>query len=38
MFTEQPTMSSLFEQLGLASSDEAIENFIETHKLSLIHI
>ncbi|MBZ2163379.1 DUF2789 domain-containing protein [Alteromonas stellipolaris] len=32
MFTEQPTMSSLFEQLGLDSSDEAIDSFIETHK------
>lgn len=32
MFVEQPTMSSLFEQLGLDSSDKGIEQFITAHK------
>ncbi|AXR06948.1 DUF2789 family protein [Salinimonas sediminis] len=32
MFTEQPTMPELFEQLGLDSSDEAIEAFIDKHR------
>ena len=29
MFTEQPTMNSLFSQLGLGSSDEEIAEFFE---------
>nr|WP_136249457.1 DUF2789 domain-containing protein [Ningiella ruwaisensis] len=32
MFVKQPTMADLFTQLGLESSDEAIESFIEQHK------
>ncbi|AFT78743.1 hypothetical protein AMBLS11_10830 [Alteromonas macleodii str. 'Black Sea 11'] len=32
MFTEQPTMNSLFSQLGLGSSDEEIAEFFETHR------
>lgn len=32
MFVEQPTMASLFGQLGLDSSDQAIDRFIEQHK------
>ncbi|GFD89596.1 hypothetical protein KUL152_18220 [Tenacibaculum sp. KUL152] len=31
MFTEQPSMSSLFGQLGLGTSEEDIARFIETH-------
>ncbi|MBR9828083.1 MAG: DUF2789 domain-containing protein [Oceanospirillales bacterium] len=33
MDTSVHTLSALFEQLGLASSHEAIEQFINTHKL-----
>ncbi|MCW8108236.1 DUF2789 domain-containing protein [Alteromonas ponticola] len=32
MYTHQPTMQDLFEQLGLDSSDESIEKFIEKHR------
>ncbi|BFT30029.1 DUF2789 domain-containing protein [Alteromonas sp. D210916BOD_24] len=32
MFTEQHTMSSLFGQLGLDSSEQDIEHFIDQHK------
>ncbi len=32
MFTKQPTMTDLFTQLGLDSSEEAVEKFIEDHK------
>ncbi|MCU7555837.1 DUF2789 domain-containing protein [Alteromonas sp. ASW11-19] len=32
MYTDQPTMQDLFVQLGLDSSDEAIDNFIEKHR------
>lgn len=32
MFVEQPTMSRLFEQLGLDSSNSGIEEFIAQHK------
>lgn len=30
----RPRMTNLFEQLGLASSEEAIELFIATHQLN----
>ncbi|WP_218352816.1 DUF2789 domain-containing protein [Alteromonas lipotrueiana] len=32
MFTEQPTMKDLFEQLGLDSDEDSIESFIEKHR------
>ena len=32
MFTDQPTMNSLFSQLGLVSSDEDITEFFETNR------
>ncbi|MFW8590137.1 DUF2789 domain-containing protein [Glaciecola sp. 2405UD65-10] len=32
MFIEQVSMTNLFGQLGLGSSDEAIETFIAEHK------
>lgn len=32
MFTEQHSMGSLFGQLGLDSSEEGIERFIEQHR------
>jgi hypothetical protein len=33
MITAEPTMTHLFDQLGLDSSPEAIRRFIETHRL-----
>ncbi|MCH8532025.1 MAG: DUF2789 domain-containing protein [Saccharospirillum sp.] len=33
MLTEQPTMTTLFDQLGLESSDDAIERFFERYHL-----
>ncbi|WP_018982025.1 DUF2789 family protein [Salinimonas chungwhensis] len=32
MYTEQPTMEDLFTQLGLDSSEEGMEAFIQKHK------
>ncbi|MBT0585257.1 DUF2789 domain-containing protein [Alteromonas oceanisediminis] len=32
MDINQPSMSDLFQQLGLKSDDESIEQFIEKHK------
>lgn len=32
MYTDQPQMPDLFVQLGLNSSDEAIEAFVAKHK------
>lgn len=34
MFDQQPTLELLFEQLGLESSSEAIDQFIESHQLT----
>lgn len=34
MSQTRPRMTNLFEQLGLDSSEEAIQNFIATHQLS----
>ena len=34
MFDQQPTIELLFEQLGLDASDEAIDQFIDTHQLT----
>ena len=34
MDTSQHTMQTLFDQLGLASSETAIENFIQNNRLS----
>ncbi|MFT3815490.1 MAG: DUF2789 family protein [Acidovorax sp.] len=34
MNTTEPTMSNLFEQLGLDASDQAIARFIQTHQLA----
>ncbi len=33
MDTSQQTLNTLFDQLGLDSSDDAIEQFIQTHRL-----
>lgn len=33
MFEQQPTLELLFDQLGLASDEASIENFIKTHQL-----
>lgn len=33
MFTHEPTMAELFEQLGLASDTDSIKEFIKTHQL-----
>lgn len=33
MITAEPTMTHLFDQLGLDSSPEAVRRFIETHRL-----
>ncbi|MBJ8551569.1 DUF2789 family protein [Acinetobacter bereziniae] len=33
MSQTRPRMTNLFEQLGLDSSEEAIQNFIENHQL-----
>ncbi|NNH02196.1 DUF2789 family protein [Acinetobacter sp. ANC 5414] len=35
MFDQQPTLELLFEQLGLDASQEAIDQFIETHQLTM---
>ena len=35
MFDQQPTLELFFEQLGLDASAEAIDQFIETHQLSM---
>ena len=35
MFAQQPTLELFFEQLGLDASAEAIDQFIETHQLSM---
>lgn len=35
MFDQQPTVELLFEQLGLDPSQEAIDQFIETHQLTM---
>ena len=32
MYTEQPTMADLFTQLGIDSSEEGMDAFIEEHK------
>lgn len=34
MFDEQPTLKLLFEQLGLASDDASIGQFVKTHQIS----
>ena len=34
MTQTRPRMTKLFEQLGLASTEEAIAKFIESHQLS----
>ena len=34
MDTTAPTLENLFAQLGLANSDKAIEDFIQTHQLT----
>jgi hypothetical protein len=34
MHTTEPTMSHLFEQLGLDAGDQAIARFIQTHQLA----
>lgn len=33
MFDQQPTLELLFEQLGLDSSEDAIDQFISAHQL-----
>lgn len=33
MFNEQPSLELLFEQLGLSSQEQDIQNFIESHQL-----
>lgn len=33
MFTHEPTMAELFDQLGLASDMASINDFIKTHQL-----
>ena len=33
MIQQQPTMNTLFEQLGLDSSDEAIDKFVKENQL-----
>ncbi|RDV24459.1 DUF2789 domain-containing protein [Alteromonas aestuariivivens] len=38
MFTQQPTMQELFVQLGLDSSQDAIQAFIDKHKGMSGHI
>ena len=35
MFDQQPTLELLFEQLGLDASPEAIDQFIESHQLTM---
>ena len=35
MFDQQPTLELFFEQLGLDASAEAIEQFIDTHQLTM---
>lgn len=35
MFDQQPTLELLFEQLGLDANQEAIDQFIETHQLTM---
>ncbi len=35
MFDQQPTLELLFEQLGLDSSQEAIDQFIESNQLTM---
>ncbi len=35
MFDQQPTLELFFDQLGLDSSPEAIDQFIETHQLTM---
>ena len=35
MFDQQPTLELFFEQLGLDASAEAIDQFIDTHQLSM---
>ncbi|SPL69695.1 DUF2789 family protein [Acinetobacter stercoris] len=34
MFDEQPTLTLLFEQLGLASDEASILEFVKSHQLS----
>lgn len=33
MFDQQPTLELLFEQLGLSSESDAIDQFVEEHQL-----
>ena len=35
MFDQQPTLELFFDQLGLDSSEQGIEQFIETHQLTM---
>ncbi|QXW26392.1 DUF2789 domain-containing protein [Acinetobacter johnsonii] len=35
MFDQQPTLELFFDQLGLDSSPEAIDQFIENHQLTM---
>ena len=35
MFDQQPTLELFFEQLGLDATPEAIDQFIETHQLTM---
>lgn len=35
MFDQQPTLALLFEQLGLDATEPAIDQFIETHQLTM---
>ena len=34
MFNQQPTLELLFEQLGLSSESDAIDQFIDEHQLA----
>ena len=34
MFEQQPTLPLLFEQLGLASDEKSIDDFVKNHQLS----
>ncbi|WP_180112956.1 DUF2789 family protein [Acinetobacter sp. YH12073] len=35
MFDQQPTLELFFEQLGLDASPEGIDQFIETHQITM---
>ncbi|OTG81275.1 hypothetical protein B9T33_06275 [Acinetobacter sp. ANC 5054] len=35
MFDQQPTLELFFEQLGLDGSSDAIDQFIETHQITM---